>query len=293
MSSLKQGIKDFAAKNGVDLIGFATKDRFKGLEPYRNPFSIFPEGKTVIVLGRRITRGTLRGVEEGSNFGDYGCFGYRWLDDEFVSQSCYDVVRFIEDHGWEAVPVYPNPEESHGMGIPVGEGKEAPNVTPDFKYAAVACGLGEIGWCDELLTPEYGQRQRLQMIITDAELESDLIWEKSICDKCGKCADVCPMGAIHIGKDRTFEVCGKEMKVAEIDTSMCRKCNNGAINNRLYKGARPDRLAALCLRTCMNHLEETHAVKNTFENKFRKRDAWGIDIYGKSVRVTEQEEKLK
>ena len=109
MSSFKQEVKDFAKKIGVDLIGFASKDRFEGLAPHLNPFTIFPEGNTVILLGRRITRGTLRGVEEGSNFGDYGLFGYSWLEDGFISQSCYDLVRFIEDHGWEAVPIFPNP----------------------------------------------------------------------------------------------------------------------------------------------------------------------------------------
>ncbi len=285
--SFKQEIKDFAAKNGVDLIGFASKDRFDGLAEHLNPFTIFPEGSTVILLGRRITRGTLRGIEEGSNFGDYGSFGYRWLDDEFVAQSCYDVVRFIEDQGWEAVPIFPNPEESHGMGIPVAEGKAAPNVTPDFNYAVVACGLGEIGLCDEILTPKYGHRQRFQMIITDAEIDSDPILEGSICDKCGKCISICPLNAISRDKVNTVDICGKKMDVAEVDYSLCNKCSNGAIPNRLHRAAKPDRLAALCMRTCMNHLEEENALENKFENKFRKRDAWGIDIYGKSVKVTE------
>lgn len=287
MSSFKQEIKDFAVKNGVDLIGFASKDRFEGLTAHLNPFAIFPEGKTVIILGRRITRGTLRGIEEGTNFGDYGSFGYQWLDDEFVAQSCYDVVRFIEDQGWEAVPIFPNPEESHGMGIPLGEGKAAPNVTPDFHYAAIACGLGEVGFCGEFLSEKFGHRQRFQMIITDAIIESDPICEESICDQCGKCAEVCPMGAIDKENFYTVDVCGKTMKVADIDYSLCEKCKNGAIPNRLYKGAKSDRLAALCLRTCMNHLEEKKAIESSFENKFRKREAWAIDIYGKSVKVTE------
>ena len=285
MLEFKQQVKDFAWKNGADLIGFASKDRFFGQDLRYNPFSIFPEGNTVILLGRRITRGTLRGTEEGSNFGDYDLFGYRWLDDEFVAQACYDVVRFIEDNGWEAVPVYPNPEETYGTGVPVDSGKPAPNVAPDFAYAAIACGLGEIGMNGEVLTEKYGPRQRFQMIITDAAIEGDPILEGKICDGCGKCAEVCPLRAIDTKKLKNVQICGKAMQVAEIDYSLCQKCKNGARANRLTSGAKPDRLAALCNRTCVCSLEENGKIENTFENRFRKREAWGIDIYGKSVKI--------
>ena len=285
MSDFKEQIKECAQRNGADLIGFASKDRFEGQDPRYNPFSIFPEGNTVILLGRRITRGTLRGTEEGSNFSDYDMFGYRWLDDEFVAQTCYDVVRFIEDNGWEAVPVFPNPKETYGMGVPVAEGRQAPNVVPDFKYAVVACGLGEIGLNGEILTKKYGPRQRFQMIITDAIIEADPITKENVCDKCGKCADICPLGAINKNNLNRIEMCGKIMEVADIDYSLCKVCKNGAKANRLTSGAKPDRLVALCNRTCVCQLEENSRVDNIFENKFRKRRTWGIDIYGKNVRV--------
>lgn len=285
MISFKQQIKENAAKNGVDLIGFASKERFADLDPKYNPFSIFPEGNTVILIGRRITRGTLRGVEEGSNFHDYFEFGYHWLDDEFVAQSCYDVVRFIEDNGWEAVPIFPNPKESYGMGVSVAEGRPAPNVTPDFDYAAVACGLGEISLHGEFLTPGFGPRQRFQMIITDAIIESDPIYEKNICTKCGKCAEVCPLKAINLDAIEKVTICGKTMEVAKVDYNLCRKCKNGALPNRLYASAKPDRLAAVCTRTCICQLEKNKVVDNIFENEFRQRDTWGIDIYDKNVKI--------
>ena len=72
---LKILIEEAMKKEGIDLIGFAGKDRFEGVDAQHNPFSIFPEGKTVILLGKRICRGALRGVEEGTNFGDYALFG--------------------------------------------------------------------------------------------------------------------------------------------------------------------------------------------------------------------------
>ena len=144
MNQLEALIRDNLKKCNIDIIGFAGKDRFEAVPAQHNPFSIFPEGKTVIMLGKRICRGALRGVEEGTNFGDYRLFGNVWLEDEFLSIACYDLVSLLEDNGYEACPIFPNPSELGPSGVSVAEGRPAPNVYPDFDYAAVACGLGEI-----------------------------------------------------------------------------------------------------------------------------------------------------
>ena len=65
MQNLDQLIRESMKKEGIDLIGFASRERFATVDAQHNPFSIFPEGKTVIMLGKRICRGSLRGVEEG------------------------------------------------------------------------------------------------------------------------------------------------------------------------------------------------------------------------------------
>jgi len=119
------------------------------------------------------------------------------------------------------------------------------------------------------------------MIITDAELEPTPILERSICDKCGKCADICPLGAISKTETEEIEICGKKMTVAKIDYDKCNSCKNGACVNRLSPKGKPDRVAALCNRTCLAHLEENELVGNVFENSFRKRSAWALDERGK------------
>jgi len=273
---LKHLIEAAVKKEGIDLIGFASRDRFIGLDARRNPFSIFPEGRTVIMLGKRICRGSLRGVEEGTNFGDYRLFGSRWLEDEFLSLACYNLVRVLEDQGWEAVPVFPNPTEVKPQGVSVGDGRPEPNVYPDFTYAAVACGLAEVGFGDLLLTPQFGSRQRFHMIITDAELEQTPVLETAVCDRCGKCVAACPLGAIDTQNTRILEICGKKMEIATVDYARCSKCQNGACPNRLAADAKPDRVAALCNRTCLCHLEENQKVENNFHQAFRKRDVWSI-----------------
>jgi epoxyqueuosine reductase len=283
MNELMQKIKLAVEHEKIDLIGFADKSRFDALPPETNPFSIFPEGKTVILIGKRICRGSLRGVEEGTNFGDYDLFGRNWLEDEFLSIACYGLVNAIEDCGWEAVPIFPNPSEIAPTGISVGDGRPCPNVFPDFDYASVACGLCELSFNRIPFSPKFGSRQRFHMIITDAELEPTPILEGSVCDRCGKCADACPLGAISHDKTEEIEICGKKMTVAAIDYEKCKVCKNGACPNRFSSGARPDRIAALCNRTCLCHLEEKDIVENKFETAFRKRREWALDSFGNYV----------
>ena len=276
MDMLKKQIEDFAKKDGVDLIGFADRSRFAGIDPQHDPFSIFPEAKTVIIIGKRICRGSLRGIEEGTNFGDYQLFGKNWLEDEFLALSAYNLTNFIESNGYEAVPVFPNPCELGPSGVSVAEGIPAPNVYPDFDYAAVACGLCTVSYNQMVFSKAFGSRQRFHMIITDAELESSPLLETSVCNSCRSCADACPLGAISKTETEEIEICGKKFTVGKIDYEKCKICQNGAVANRFSADAKPDRIAALCNRTCMCGLEERGALTNTFANKFRTAEAWSI-----------------
>jgi ferredoxin len=126
------------------------------------------------------------------------------------------------------------------------------------------------------------------MILTDAELEETPLFDGHICDGCGKCAAICPLGAIDMSNTQEIDVCGKKMPVATINYDACRVCKNGACKNRFADTARPDRVAALCNRSCLCHLEENDLVGNKFENAFRQRDAWVVDNRGNvSSRDTE------
>ncbi|MEA4889575.1 MAG: hypothetical protein VB070_08960 [Clostridiaceae bacterium] len=278
MEKFKQDIKLAARQGLVDLVGFAARDRFETLNPQKNPFSLFPKGETLIMIGRRITRGTLRGVEEGINLGDYGMFGKSWLADEFVAQSTYGLVQFIERAGWEAMPVVPGSRQAvSGVAEP---------VTPDFKYAAVACGLGEIGLSGELLTPRFGPRQRFAMIITDAKMTSDPLLDRKVCTRCGRCLAICPLHAYDREKTSDIVICGKTMQIAPCNLDLCGICKNGAEGKE-----QTDRLAALCVRTCVDELDKARILDQTFETGFRKRQAWGKNEFGEAVDIAEGGQK--
>ncbi len=268
--------KAYARGIDVDLVGIADIERFADVAPHRHPGAIFPEVRSVVVIGKRITRGTLRGIEEGTQFDLYSQYGRDWLSNRFLAMCTFKMAEYLEDQGWEAVPLPNLPPEVPPLGIPVRPGQPAPNVMLDFEDAAVRAGVGEIGFCGVLLTPQYGPRQRIQLIITDAPLVPDDLLEHQICDRCQEREPVCPMGAILSDQAQTRDICGKTMSVATIDHTRCRSCANGAAPNPHYATGKPDRLAALCTRTCIAHLETAGLVANTFTNPFRSRPPWQV-----------------
>lgn len=66
-----QELKTAAKQFGADLIGIADIQNLKHLPPKDNPLSIFPQATNVIVIGRKIPRGTLRGIEQGTEFDNF------------------------------------------------------------------------------------------------------------------------------------------------------------------------------------------------------------------------------
>jgi len=276
-----QEVTGFAREAGADVFGIANVERFDELPDDKHPRAVFPETRSVIVLGRRIPRGALRGVEEGTNFSNYSLYGCQWLDNRFTSLTTFQVSEFLEDNGWEAVPLPNLPPEVPPMGVKVRPDGPPPNVMLDMDDAAVRAGVGEIGYCGVLLTPQYGPRQRVQTILTDAELEPSPLLAEPVCPRDRECAGTCPLGA-YVG-EKELTVCGRTMTVAEIDYGKCRACKNGARRNPYHPAGKPDRVAAVCIRTCTDCLEKSGRVGNRFETPFRVREAWtvksDVDLY--------------
>lgn len=280
MKDLTDRLREFAAEKRADLLGIAPIERFSDCPANHHPCSIFPECRSVIVIGKRITRGTLRGLEEGTQFDLYGQYGLSWLADRMLAITTISIATWLEDNRWEACPIQDLPPQVPPSGVSVREGLPAPNVMIDVKEAVIRAGLGEIGYCGEILTPVFGPRQRFQLILTDAPLEGTPLFEGKVCDRCMACAKSCPLGAI--GEPTEVTICGKTFSVAKVDYNACRNCRNGARPNPNHGSGLPDRLGALCVRSCVDHLDREKRIENALENPFRNRPAWQIDGLGKT-----------
>ncbi len=273
-------LHEAARQAGADMLGIAPIERFEGVPAQHHPLSIFPETRSVIAVAKRITRGCLRGVEEGTQFQQYSLYANNWVPHRFLAYTTVGIASFLEDHRYEAVPIPNLPAETPPMGIPVRPGLPAPNVMMDFADAAVRAGLGRIGLTGELMTPEFGPLQRLQVILTDAPLDPSPLCERQVCDYCGGCARACPLSAIDPQKTTERSICGLPVKTAAIDGALCARCQNGVTPNPSHRSGQPDRAAALCMRTCVNRLWRENRLTRQFRNAFRTRAAWQIGPSG-------------
>ncbi len=253
-------IKDAALAAGADMCGISPMSRFDGAPDEMNPQFLFPEAKSCIGFVFRIPRGVQRGIEEGTQFFQYPSMAYGGINEIFAPATLYQVGKVIEDEGYEAF-VYRNtgargvvsdmdgslgntlsPEEqieaneyaktntAHTRTVqftrPAREGGVAPDLQFQFRIAAVACGLGEIGWSKMLLTPDFGPLQRVAFIFTDAEFDEydEMYSGKPLCRKCGACVRECPGGCIppiNSGAAVKIKIEDKEIEWGDIDMWRC------------------------------------------------------------------------
>lgn len=201
MTLTAEMVKKAAFKAGCGDIGIANIERFKNAPRGMHPKNIFPDCKSVICIVQPIPRGSYRGIIEGTHWNNYTFFAYGKLNTLYRPLVGYETSCFIEDNGYEAVLLYPSVPERPGNRPAAADDRPVPDVSLNVRIAAVAAGLGEIGWSKVFLHKKYGPRVRIGTILTDAELEPDPLMEPgTLCDQCMRCAADCP-GAIPHKKD--------------------------------------------------------------------------------------------
>ncbi len=196
-AELTSDLKTFAIETlAVDLVGIALVERFEEAPKENQPTYYMPNAKSVIVLASRIlpmlSEVAGRYEEPGKTLGPYMWFGYPILNWN-LSWMAIRVAKFLELKGYPSLPFPP----TYSVGWWRSE-----ELSADFshRHAAVAAGLGEFGLNGLLLTPEFGPRQRLISMITDAPLVPDPLYTgPKLCrtDVCGQlCIKLCPSGAL-------------------------------------------------------------------------------------------------
>ncbi len=127
-------------------------------------------------------------------------------------------MNFIQDRGWEALPI--------PASQIVDWEKQRAHVS--HKHVAAKAGLGWIGRNNLLVSSSFGSRQRLITVLTNMPLMKDepLPWG---CGKCVSCLDSCPSGSIKKDPQEFDHVgCYDEIKVlikkAGISQNICGLC---------------------------------------------------------------------
>ncbi|MFP4382354.1 MAG: hypothetical protein ACLFUS_17770 [Candidatus Sumerlaeia bacterium] len=310
-------IKKQAKAMGADFVGIGSIDRWEGAPIQMDPRQIMPEAKSVICMGFRVMRGSLRGIEEGTYFSNYSAMGYGGITYLYMPMTVINLSKMIEDEGYEAVPMGHQSDwrsinnvggMKHNFSRPVEEGRAAPDVMIQLRIAAYLCGCGEIGFSKMFLSPQFGPRNRMGIIITEAEIEPDPIYEgPELCNRCMACVRDCPAGAFDPEKTVKVKLAGREVEWMDIDCFKCDVAFRGAkIDDEISEDdnysdfaghkTRPGEWSPFtkkprnlyntgqavcgargCTRACMISLENRGVLENKFKQKFRRRKPWTVD----------------
>jgi len=110
------------------------------------------------------------------------------LEYSHMTEVTHKIAVFLNELGYRAIPA----GNDIGLSIPT----------------AIQAGLGEQSRMGTLISKEYGSRVRLAKVYTDLELVPDKpirFGVEEFCEKCMKCADLCPSNAISKDKKTSWE----------------------------------------------------------------------------------------
>lgn len=180
----------------IPLVGFAPVSRWeKPPEELPNKFkewipeefwpqSIYPETKTVIVIGLPVS---LPIIETAPSI--YYHELYETVNNALDSKA-YEISNFLTFKGYPSIYL---PRDAYGN---IDILLEKPFAFFSHKHAAYLAGLGSFGQNNILLTREFGPRVRFTSIFTTAEIEGSKIKNSNLCTRCLACVRECPVGAV-------------------------------------------------------------------------------------------------
>lgn len=294
---LTDDVRRVAREAGADLVGFAPVSRFEHGPAEFHPHSIFPPTRTVIAVAVKQERGALKAVEEGTYWQAYNCDNYWYLNEVLAPQLLRAVVLLLEEHGHTSVPVH-NPF-CHDAGVRLREDQvRGPDGLVSLRVIGAAAGLGELGRSKVFLTPQFGPRQRVFAVFTDAELEPTPLFRGEVCDDCMACAEGCQANAIGTGERvHQIRIEDRVFSHAPLDTSACSVVHRG--DDARYSPFRPDDMTAGeqdryvdfvrqrfrhcgicvgrgCLRSCLDHLEKSGRIEAQFQTPMIEGERWEV-----------------
>jgi epoxyqueuosine reductase QueG len=210
-----QVIKKMARHFGADLCGIAPVERFKEAPPGFRPGDIFKEGRSVVVIAKRLPDSAL--LSENPVPYTFACD----VTLKAVNQMICQLALNLQKMGVMAMPIPSEPylywdsKRREGRGI------------LSLKHAGYLAGLGVLGRNTLLTHDTFGNRISLGALLLDASLPGDPIAKYTLCsDNCQACIRACPAKALN-GKTVVQKLC---RKVSQVTTKkgyalyLCNRC---------------------------------------------------------------------
>ena len=214
-------LKALAKSLGADLVGITSRALLSEGPPSADPRYLLPTANSVVSLAVSLN------LEIARDFISKKKWRAHCDDRKRIAQRLYNigdaVVEQLRAKGHEAVNVDLNnnyrPEDN------AADVTEMTAFHPDFshRYAALAAGIGRLGWSGNLLTRKYGALVELGSVLTSATLAPDapIADEDHPCDKCKMCSFACPVEMIHPTVSTQVIVAGVTETIARKQPNTC------------------------------------------------------------------------
>lgn len=239
MTTLTQKVKELALANNLDYAGITLAESLQDEPEWHRPADYLPGAQTVVSIGIKLGLGVqvANKLAHSNPHMRHAIYPYLWHGFgmpslHYLDRTAVLISRLLEKEGYLAVPVMAASTFDIRSSL-----TEFSNI-----HAAVAAGLGELGWCGAMLTPDAGPRARFGSIITTAKLDPDPLYDGAkLCtpDKClpaGSqmpiCAAVCPTRAIGPDVEKVV-IGGRSFEVAKFDSWRCMWGSLGLTKNSL------------------------------------------------------------
>jgi len=181
MPNLKNEIMQFLTDRGAFKVRVASPSKgFEKAIEGCHPLDVMKDANSVIVFAIYIGLDYYRTVKiEGKKKGDdrIGHIFRDWL--------AYELAEFLKARGFRA---------SAPSGF-FDEGRKIARLS--FKLAAYEAGIGVYGKPGIIVTPEYGPRVNIGVVVSNADLEPDKKPDFNPCKACKVCFKVCPAKAVR------------------------------------------------------------------------------------------------
>lgn len=188
-STFTTQLKNYAKSIGADLVGIADPGRWANAPFNRSPQALMPDCTAAVVMGFHYLDLCVElGGQPDARYPGPSISNH--IASEHGNYAAFRLCKYIERAGYKALMVPATgwwnyrPNEASPRGF-------AADIT--HYYAACAAGLGEIGWNNICMSPEFGPRQRWITVVTNAPLDFDPMYDgNKLCDGCKLCERHCP-----------------------------------------------------------------------------------------------------
>ncbi len=190
MEALKQSLLEKCREMEIPLVGVANVGRWESppFQPWMPeafyPQSIYPEARSVVVIGLPVTLPVLESAPS-IHYAEL----YKTLN-LLLDQYTYRLAAFLTERGHPSMFI---PRDGYGSADVL---RDNPVAFFSHRHAALLAGLGNFGVNNALLTRQFGPRVRFGSLFTTAELPPDPLLEEELCTRCMQCVYACPAGAL-------------------------------------------------------------------------------------------------